>query len=117
MTKHEQWLDEQKRVRAFVASNPEGTHVEGKVVGYCDAPMVLIESDDGSKTYWRSDMCAEVEEKSTQNQNARMALWGARDTLSSLLENRAVPESWREIVKDARNRCADALDEMTDEVG
>jgi photosystem II stability/assembly factor-like uncharacterized protein len=28
----------------------------GKVVAYCDAPSVLIESDDGRKTWWRADL-------------------------------------------------------------
>lgn len=29
---------------------------EGKVVAYCDAPQVLIETADGERFWWRADL-------------------------------------------------------------
>jgi hypothetical protein len=29
---------------------------EGRILGYCDAPMVLIEGDDGERVWWRADL-------------------------------------------------------------
>lgn len=36
-----------------------GSEGAGKVIGYCDAPQVLIEREDGSTFWWRADLCKE----------------------------------------------------------
>lgn len=36
-------------------------HALGRVVAYCEAPQVLILTEDGTKIWWRADMTVEVE--------------------------------------------------------
>ena len=49
------WLNQD--VRAFLASDRNATHARGRVVAYCDAPTVLIETEDGERVDWRADLC------------------------------------------------------------
>ena len=32
----------------------------GKVIGYCDAPQVLIETEGGDKIWWRRDLTRDI---------------------------------------------------------
>jgi len=34
---------------------------EGVVIAHCDAPQVLIQTDDGEQVWWRADMTFEIE--------------------------------------------------------
>jgi len=47
-----------------VAKTAQGNFFgEGRVKGYCDAPTVQIETDDGEKIWWRADLCEVVEDE------------------------------------------------------
>lgn len=35
---------------------------EGRVIAYCDAPQVCIETDDGERIWWRADLTITTEE-------------------------------------------------------
>lgn len=52
------WLDQE--VRAFYALDKE-THARGRVIAYCDAPTVVIQTEEGECISWRADLCEEVE--------------------------------------------------------
>lgn len=47
------WLNQE--VRAFYALGGD-THVRGKVIAYCVAPTVVIETEDGETVSWRADL-------------------------------------------------------------
>jgi len=36
---------------------PATVHGEGIVMAYCDAPQVCIQREDGTKFWWRADLC------------------------------------------------------------
>lgn len=38
-----------------------GVHATGRLIGYCDAPSVLIETEQGEKIWWRADITSLVE--------------------------------------------------------
>jgi hypothetical protein len=42
------------RARTAVAHQPP--HAEGRVIGYSQAPQILIETDDGQRLWWRADL-------------------------------------------------------------
>lgn len=54
----ERWLRDGQRVRAITGT--QATYHTGKVVAYCEHPMVLIEDEKGEKVWWRMDMCLPV---------------------------------------------------------
>lgn len=33
----------------------------GRCISYCDAPTVTIVAADGTRTYWRADMCQPID--------------------------------------------------------
>lgn len=51
-----------EHIRAFSAADRNMTHAQGRVIAYCDAPQFLIETDDGTKIWWRVDLCTRAEE-------------------------------------------------------
>lgn len=44
------------------ADGSRGPHVVGRVVAYCDAPQLLIETEDGEHVWWRADLTELVRE-------------------------------------------------------
>jgi hypothetical protein len=55
MSKYEQWVRDRQRVQARLAVG-ESIRAEGRVIAYCDAPTVTIETDDGTHVSWRADL-------------------------------------------------------------
>lgn len=49
-----------------------GIHAEGRIIGYCDAPTVIIEQADGSRVSWRADM---TQLRPSEDQRRRAALF------------------------------------------
>jgi hypothetical protein len=47
---------------AKTAAFPKSEIGRGKVIGYCDAPTVIIEKPDGTQFTWRADLCEFYEE-------------------------------------------------------
>jgi hypothetical protein len=47
-------------VEWFYATDGDRPVGKGKVVGYSDAPQVLIETEDGQKHWWRADLTRDV---------------------------------------------------------
>ena len=57
---HDRWLGwEVEPFYAVTGHPPLGW--KGKVIGYCDAPQVLIETSDGQKHWWRADLTRRIE--------------------------------------------------------
>ena len=49
--------DLDKQARAHYGVGPrELIHTQGRIIAYCDAPQVLIETEDGEKVWWRADL-------------------------------------------------------------
>lgn len=60
--KYAQWVRDRQVVEAHYAYGREGTsvHARGKVVAYCDAPTVVIQTEDGTRVHWRADLTVEA---------------------------------------------------------
>ena len=43
-----------KKARAFLSDG--STHKTGTVIAYCNAPQVLIETENGEQIWWREDL-------------------------------------------------------------
>lgn len=52
---YERWVRDGQYVEARYGTGP-GVHARGRVVAFCDAPTVTIETNDGSKVHWRADL-------------------------------------------------------------
>jgi hypothetical protein len=61
-----------KHAVAKTASWPTRIRGMGEVIGYCDAPMVLVRRADGSKFWWRADLC-EFSDAPTDGQQPEQA--------------------------------------------
>jgi hypothetical protein len=49
-----------RRVEWFSATFGHEALGEGKVIAYCDAPQVFIETDDGKRFWWRADLARDI---------------------------------------------------------
>lgn len=56
-TREERWVEEGVRVETFYGTG--GVKGYGKVIGYCDAPTVIIQTEDGKQYHWRADLTRE----------------------------------------------------------
>ena len=50
----------QRRVEWFYGVVGHPVAGRGKVIGYCEAPQVLIETEDGEKIWWRRDLTQDI---------------------------------------------------------
>lgn len=48
-----------KKVRCFSGFSRAVTHHLGTVIGYCAAPMFVVETPDGRQIHWRADLTEE----------------------------------------------------------
>lgn len=49
-----------RRVEWFNGVNRDGVEGRGTVIGFCEAPQVLIETEDGRRVWWRLDLTRDV---------------------------------------------------------
>jgi hypothetical protein len=59
VSKYEQWVGAQQRVRAFATDG--ATHAEGVVVSYATEPTVCIRTDGGRMVSWLARLCESVQ--------------------------------------------------------
>lgn len=71
----ERWLKDKQRVEMQTAQG--SWHGEGRVAGYTEETMVLVEDTEGAKTWWRADMCQELEETVTVKVEISRDIWEA----------------------------------------
>ena len=50
----------ERRVEWFDATADKRVAGSGKVIGYSDAPQVLILTDEGEKVWWRRDLTRDI---------------------------------------------------------
>ena len=62
MNDHDCWLGWEVEPFYAVAGHPP-LGWRGKVVAYCDAPQVLIQTPDGEKHWWRADLTRRIDRR------------------------------------------------------
>lgn len=48
--------DKQPVWAVYATERWRGPHARGRIVSYCDAPSVCIETETGEKVWWRADL-------------------------------------------------------------